>query len=310
MGYLKMRWALSKLITELGFKRSDLYVVDADSSISAMISSFSENFPERYVNVGISEQDLIGVAAGIASCGKKVIVCTYSMFLMRAWEQVRNLLGRAKLDVKIVGTHSGISSYSDGPSHQCIEDIALMRVIPGMKVFVPADSIALRCCFEDIVDSEGPTYIRIGRDEDERVYSECSCRFGIANVIRDGSDVTIIAVGNMVAEALKAANELKRLGIDAAVIDLHTIKPIDKDAIIKYAMKTGAIVTAEEHNVHGGLGSAVAEVLINEYPVPTSFIGIKDVFGKSARNLSDLRRYLGLTSSDIVNAAKNVVSRK
>ncbi len=305
-----MRWVLSKLITELGFKRSDLYVVDADSSMSAMLTSFSENFPERYVNVGISEQGLVGVAVGIASCGKKVVICTYSMFLMRAWEQLRNLVGRTRLDVKIVGTHSGISSYGDGPSHQCIEDVALMRVIPGMKVFVPADSIALRCCFEDIIDSEGPTYIRVGRDEDERVYSECSCRLGVANVIKDGGDVAIIASGGMVAEALKAANELKRLGIDAAVIDSHTIKPIDRDTILKYAMKTGAVVTAEEHSIYGGLGSAVAELLVNEYPVPIAFVGIKDAFGKSARNLSDLRRYLGLTSSDIVNAVRKVVSRR
>lgn len=305
-----MRVVFGKLLVELGIKRDDLYVVDADSASHTMISLFAEKFPERYVNVGISEQDMVGVAAGIASCEKKVVICTYSMFLMRAWEQIRNLICRAQLDVKIVGTHAGISDFGDGASHQCFEDVALARVMPGMKVFVPADPIELRSCFEELVNVRGPAYVRIGRDEDEKVYDECNCRLGVANVVRDGSDVTIIAMGGMVAEALRAARELKLLGIDAAVIDSHTVKPIDRGTIVKYAKATGAVVTAEEHNVLGGLGSAVAEVLVSEYPVPMSFVGVRDTFGKSARSLADLRKFLGLTSSDIVNSVLKVVKMR
>lgn len=305
-----MRLTLGKLLVELGVKLNDLYVVDADSASHTMTSLFAEKLPERYVNVGISEQDMVGVAVGLASCGKKVIICTYAMFLMRAWEQIRNLVGRTKANVKIVGTHSGISDFGDGSSHQCFEDIALTRVIPGMKVFVPADSIELRSCFEELVNSVGPAYIRVGRDEDNKVYEECKCRLGVANVVKEGYDVAIIAIGNMVAEALRAAKELKHLDIDAAVIDSHTVKPVDVRTIVKYAKMTGAIVTAEEHSVVGGLGSVVAEVLATEYPVPIAFVGVRDTFGKSARSLADLRRFLGLTSDDIVNAVKKVVTMR
>jgi len=305
-----MRLAFGKTLVELGFKYKDLYVIDADSANHTMTSIFAKNFPERFVNVGISEQDLVGVAAGLASCNKKVVVATYASFLMRAWEQIRNVVGRARLNVKLVGTHGGISNYGDGPSHQCFEDFALMRVIPGMKVIAPADSVELRCCFEEVLSVDGPTYMRIGRDEDERVYDECVCRLGVANVVRDGFDVAIVAVGSMVFEALKAAKELKNHNIDVAVLDFHTIKPLDINTLIKYARSTGALVVAEEHNILGGLGGAIAEVLIREYPIPIEFVGVKDMYGHSARSLEDLRKFLGLTASDIVRAVDRVVRVK
>jgi len=305
-----MRLAFGKTLVELGFKYKDLYVVDADSASHTMTSIFAKNFPERFVNVGISEQDLVGVAAGLASCNKKVVVATYASFLMRAWEQIRNVVGRARLNVKLVGTHGGISNYGDGPSHQCFEDFALMRVIPGMKVIAPADSVELRCCFEEVLSVDGPTYMRIGRDEDERVYDDCVCRLGVANVVRDGVDVAIVAVGGMVFEALKASKELRNYGIDAAVLDFHTIKPLDTNTLVKYARSTGALVVAEEHNILGGLGSTVAEVLVREYPVPIEFVGVKDMYGHSARSLEDLRKFLGLTASDIVRAVGRVVKVK
>jgi len=305
-----MRLAFGKTLVELGLKYKELYVVDADAASHTMTSIFAKNFPERFVNVGISEQDLVGVAAGLAACGKKVVVATYASFLMRAWEQIRNVVGRARLNVKLVGTHGGISNYGDGPSHQCFEDFALMRVIPGMRVVAPADSVELRCCFEEVLGVDGPVYMRIGRDEDGRVYDDCVCRLGVANVVRDGVDVGIIATGGMVFEALKAAKELRTSGIDAAVLDFHTIKPLDTNTLIKYARTTGALVVAEEHNVLGGLGSSVAETLIKEYPTPTEFVGVKDMYGHSARSLEDLRKFLGLTASDIVRAVKNVVRVK
>jgi len=305
-----MRLAFGKTLVELGFKYKDLYVVDADSASHTMTSIFAKNFPERFVNVGISEQDLVGIAAGLASCNKKVVVATYASFLMRAWEQIRNVVGRARLNVKLVGTHGGISNYGDGPSHQCFEDFALMRVIPGMKVIAPADSVELRCCFEEVLSVDGPTYMRIGRDEDERVYDDCVCRLGVANVVRDGVDVAIVAVGGMVFEALKASKELRNYGIDAAVLDFHTIKPLDTNTLVKYARSTGALVVAEEHNILGGLGSTVAEVLVREYPVPIEFVGVKDMYGHSARSLEDLRKFLGLTASDIVRAVGRVVKVK
>ncbi|MEM0453163.1 MAG: transketolase C-terminal domain-containing protein [Sulfolobales archaeon] len=305
-----MRSAFGRALVELGLAHKDLYVVDADSASHTMTSLFAENFPGRFVNVGISEQDLVGVSAGLASTGKKVIACTYASFLMRAWEQIRNTVARAKLNVKFVGTHSGISNFGDGPSHQCFEDIALMRVIPGMKVVVPADSVELRQCLIEIIKDEGPAYIRIGRDEDERVYDECQCKLGVANIVKDGYDATVVAIGNMVAESLKAAKELRNLGINIAVIDSHTVKPLDSDTIIKYAMKTGAVVVAEEHNILGGLGSAVAEVITRRYPTTIGFVGVKDSFGHSARSLNDLRKFLGLTYSDIVKAVTEVVKGK
>jgi len=302
-----MRDALGEALIELGDKYKELFVVDADSASHTRVKEFAERYSERFVNVGISEQDLIGVAAGLASCGKVVIACAYAIFLLRAWEQIRNTVARARLNVKIIGTHSGISNYGDGASHQSIEDIALMRVLPNMVVVVPADAVELKCALESIIEYPAPAYMRIGRDEDHAVYEECDFKLGIANVLKDGSDVTVIAVGNMVFEALKAAQELKAKGIDVSVIDLHTIKPIDHHTIIKYARYTGAVVTAEEHSVIGGLGSAVAEIICEEYPVPMRKVGIDDVFGRSSRSLKELRDKLGLTSMSIVRAVEEVV---
>jgi transketolase len=296
-----VRLAFGKTLVELGLKYKELYVVEVASNVIAPI--FAENFPERFVGVDVGVQGLIGIAAGLAVCGKKVVVPTYTGLLMSAWELIKNTIGNTRLDVKLVGIHRGINN--DHLS-SCYEDFAFMRVVPNIVIESPADSVELRCCLEEVLGVDGPVYMRIGRDEDGRVYDDCVCRLGVANVVRDGVDVGIIATGGMVFEALKAAKELKNYGIDAAVLDFHTIKPLDTNTLIKYARTTGALVVAEEHNILGGLGSSVAETLIKEYPTPTEFVGVKEFRGYGVKSLEDL----GLTASDIVRAVKRVIKVK
>jgi transketolase len=293
-----VRLAFGKTLVELGLKYKELYVVEVAGN--AITSIFAENFPERFVSVDVGVQSLIGIAAGLAVCGKKVVVPTYTGLLMSAWELIKNTIGNTRLDVKLVGIHRGINN--DHLS-SCYEDFAFMRVIPNIVIESPADSVELRCCLEEVLGVDGPVYMRIGRDEDGRVYDDCVCRLGVANVVRDGFDVGIIATGGMVFEALKAAKELRTSGIDAAVLDFHTIKPLDVSTLVKYARTTGALVVAEEHNILGGLGSSVAETLIKEYPTPTEFVGVKEFRGYGVKSLEDL----GLTASDIVRAVKRVV---
>jgi len=293
-----VRLAFGKTLVELGLKYKELYVVEVASNVIAPI--FAENFPERFVSVDVGVQGLIGIAAGLAVCGKKVVVPTYTGLLMSAWELIKNTIGNTRLNVKLVGIHRSINN--DHLS-SCYEDFAFMRVIPNIVIESPADSVELRCCLEEVLGVEGPVYMRVYEDEGERVYDDCVCRLGVANVVRDGFDVGIIATGYMVFEALKAAKELKNYGIDAAVLDFHTIKPLDTNTLIKYARATGALVVAEEHNILGGLGSSVAETLIKEYPTPTEFVGVKEFRGYGVKSLEDL----GLTASDIVRAVKRVM---
>ena len=293
-----MRLAFGKTLVELGLKYKELYVVEVASNVIAPI--FAENFPERFVSVDVGVQGLIGIAAGLAVCGKKVVVPTYTGLLMSAWELIKNTIGNTRLNVKLVGIHRSINN--DHLS-SCYEDFAFMRVVPNIVIESPADSVELRCCLEEVLGVEGPVYMRVYEDEGERVYDDCVCRLGVANVVRDGFDVGIIATGYMVFEALKAAKELKNYGIDAAVLDFHTIKPLDVSTLVKYARATGALVVAEEHNVLGGLGSSVAETLIKEYPTPTEFVGVKEFRGYGVKSLEDL----GLTASDIVRAVKRVM---
>jgi len=296
-----MRLAFGKALVELGLKYKELYVVELASNTIAPI--FAENFPERFVGIDVDVQGLIGIATGLAVCGKKVVIPAYTGSLMRVWEWVRDIISRARLNVKLVGIHRSINNDC---LSSCYEDFSLMRIVPNITIVSPADSVELRCCFEEVLSVDGPTYMRIYEEEYGRVYDECVCRLGVANVVRDGFDVAIVAVGSMVFEALKAAKELKNHNIDVAVLDFHTIKPLDINTLIKYARSTGALVVAEEHNILGGLGSTVAEVLIREYPIPIEFIGVKNVYGYSVKSLEDL----GLTASDIVRAVKNVVRVK
>lgn len=287
-----------------------IVVLDADLSKSTKTADFLKKYPERFVNMGIAEGNMMSVAAGMASCGKIVFASSFAMFAAgRAFEQIRNSIGYPHLNVKIGATHAGISVGEDGATHQCLEDLALMRSIPGMMIFNPADDLEARLCVKAAIEHDGPVYMRFGRLAVEDVNGEDYVfEPGKGVQLRDGKDVTIIATGLMVQEALKAAETLKEDGIDVRVINIHTIKPIDEEIIIKAAKETGAIVTAEEHYVMGGLGSAVCEVVCSKAPVPVKIIGT-DRFGKSGKPAELFEEY-GLTAENIVKNVKEVMKLK
>jgi transketolase len=301
-----------KALVELGQDRKDLIVLDPDVSPSTKTTYFAERFPERFVKVGISEQDMIGVAAGLAASGKIPIVSGFAIFVSgRAWEQIRNSIARPLLNVKIVGTHSGLSPHADGDSHQALEDIALMRVLPHMIVVVPADAPEAVEALKTIVERPGPAYLRLGRGSTPVVYDEGSkFNLGEASVLRDGSDATILANGIMVSMALRAAESLVGDDLDVKVLDVHTVKPLDTTSIQKAAIETGAIVTAEEHSIIGGLGSAVAETLADYRPTPMMRVGVRDRFGESSRSYGELLGELGLTPEAIREAVVSVVEKR
>lgn len=304
------RAAYGKALAEFG-KDYDIVVMDADLSKSTNTAMFQKEFPERFINTGIAEGNMISTAAGIASTGKTVFASSFAMFASgRAFEQIRNSVAYPKLNVKIAATHAGVTVGEDGATHQCLEDIGLMRTIPGMVILNPADAVETRLAIKAAIEYKGPTYIRLGRLPVSVIFDD-SYKFEIGKgvTVRDGGDVTIIATGIMVEEAFAAAELLKSEGISARVINMATIKPIDKDIIVKAASETGAIVTAEEHNINGGLGSAVAEVLVENLPVPMERIGTKDVFGCSGKPAQLMEKY-ELTAKDIANAAKKAISRK
>lgn len=272
---------------------------------------FQKEFPDRFINTGIAEGNMISTAAGIASTGKTVFASSFAMFASgRAFEQIRNSVAYPKLNVKIAATHAGVTVGEDGATHQCLEDIGLMRTIPGMVILNPADAVETRLAIKAAIEYKGPTYIRLGRLPVSVIFDD-SYKFEIGKgvTVKDGQDVTIIATGIMVEESVLASELLKAEGISARVINMATIKPIDKDIIVKAAEETGAIVTAEEHNIYGGLGSAVAEVLVENLPVPMERIGTKDVFGCSGKPAQLMEKY-ELTAKDIANAAKKAISRK
>ncbi len=295
------REAFGQALLELGERVPNLVVVDADVFKSTKTQYFAKRFSERFITVGISEQDLVDVAAGLALGGKIPIASTYAMFMMRGWEQIRNTIARDHLNVKLVATHGGLSDHLDGASHQCLEDIAIMRVIPGMTVLVPADDIATRqLLFQSIIEHRGPLYMRLGRDNAYRIYdNNTELKIGHAKLVREGSDITIVANGTMVAIALEVATLLKEKNISAEVIDMHTVKPLDVNILIHSASKTGKVVTIEEHNIIGGLGSAVSETLSECKPVMIKRIGIMDVFGTAGRSYEELLRYFGLVPEHI-----------
>lgn len=285
-------------------------VLDADLSKSTKTEMFLKKYPERFINCGIAEANMMCVAAGLASCGKVVFASSFAMFAAgRAFEQVRNSIGYTKLNVKIGATHAGISVGEDGASHQCLEDIALMRSIPGMVVINPADDIEAQLAVKAAIDHQGPVYMRFGRLAAPDVNGEdYNFEIGKGVTLRDGKDVTLIGTGLMVAETLKAADMLAEEGIDARVINIHTIKPIDEEILVKASKETGAIVTAEEHYIMGGLGSAVTEVICANAPCPVKIIGT-DRFGKSGKPSVLFEEY-GLTAENIVKNAKEAIALK
>ena len=304
------RDAYGAALAELGDKY-DFVVLDADLAAATKTAVFKKKFPERFFDCGIAEGNMISVAAGIASTGKPVFASSFAMFAAgRAFEQIRNSVGYPHLNVKIGATHAGITVGEDGATHQCLEDIALMRTIPGMTIINPADAVEAKAAVEAALQINGPVYLRFGRMAVPVVYDE-SYKFELGKGVKmaDGNDVTIIATGIMVDLALQAAKVLEGEGISARVINIHTIKPLDEEIIAKAAKETGAIVTAEEHNVIGGLGGAVAEAVSASCPVPVIRVGVEDKFGHSGKVPALLEAY-GLTPENIVAKAKVAISLK
>ncbi len=295
----------------LGESNKDIVVLDADLSGSTKTGVFAKKFPDRFFNMGVSEADMMGTAAGLAAAGKIPFASTFAIFASgRAWEQVRQSIAYPKLNVKIVATHGGITVGEDGGSHQSVEDIALMRAIPNMTVIVPCDGIETRSVIQEIANYNGPVYVRLARGKFPVVLPE-DYKFTIGKgvVVQDGKDATIIATGLMVSHALEAAVMLEKEGLNIRVINMSTIKPIDRNLIISAARETGAIVTAEEHSIIGGLGEAVAAVVAEEYPVPMKRVGIQDRFGQSGL-AEELLVHYGLMPKDIAEAVKEVVKKK
>lgn len=286
------------------YKNPNVVVLEADLGNATKSNAFKEVAPERYFNMGISEQDLIGTAAGFAAAGKIPLVSTFAVFATgRAFEQVRNSVCYPKLNVKICATHAGLTVGADGGSHQAIEDISLMRTLPNMTVINPADAKEAEAAVLAAIDYQGPVYIRLGRAETKDIHDDSyHFEWGKAEVLRQGSDVSIFATGIMTAKALDAAETLAKQGIQAEVINVHTIKPLDEETVIASAKKTGKVVTAEEHSIIGGLGSAVAEVLARQCPTKQAFVGVQDSFGESG-SPDDLLEKYGLTAEAIVKAA-------
>jgi len=307
-GGVATRDAYGEALLELGKKRKEIVVLDADLSGSTKTAKFAKAFPDRFYNLGISEQDLIGTASGLSLTGKLPFASTFAVFETgRAWEQIRQTVSYSNLNVKLVATHSGITVAEDGASHQAIEDVALMRVLPNMTVIVPADGIETKQVIEAIADFYGPVYVRLGRTKAPVVSPEgYKFKIGKAHKFHLGKDANIIAAGIMVSVSLNAMEMLKKKGIDAGVINMSTIKPLDNDAVLEAAKASRLIVTAEEHSVIGGLGGAVSELLAENYPVPVKRIGVKDTFGCSGP-ADELMKLYGLTAEDTVKTIKEAL---
>ncbi|WP_338547983.1 transketolase family protein [Emergencia sp. JLR.KK010] len=301
------RAAYGKALVEMGAENPNLVVMDADLSKSTMTAEFSKTYPDRFFNMGIAEQNLYGTAAGLALSGKVVCASTFAMFAAgRAFEIIRNSIGYTGANVKICATHAGITVGEDGASHQTFEDLALMRTIPGMTVVNPSDGVSARMLLKQAVGFEGPCYVRLGRAAVPVFYDETAeIKLGKGNVLRPGRNVTVIATGIMVAEAMEAASQLAEEGVDVRVIDMHTIKPLDVDLVVEAAKETGKIVTAEEHSVIGGLGSAVAEVLCTKQPAKMIMVGQQDTYGESGKP-DELKEKYGMTADAIVAAVREI----
>ena len=307
------RAAYGEALAELGERYPELVGLDADLSGSTMTKSFADKYPERFFDMGIAEGNMAGVAAGLAACGKKPFINSFAMFSAgRAWEQVRNSIAYPGLNVKVIGSHGGLSVGEDGATHQCIEDYAIMRAIPGMLVLSPCDGPEMKLAVEALLNYEGPAYMRLGRLAVESVTDTIpgySFEIGKGSVLKDGTDATIIATGMMVQCAYEAANLLAQEGLSIRVIDMHTIKPIDRELVLQAARETGCIVTSEEANVLGGLGSAVAEVVSEGCPVPVVRHGVYDEFGRSGKAQAVLDAY-GLNAQGILEKVKYALTLK
>lgn len=307
------REAYGKAIAAMADKYPELVVFEADLAGATMSKYFQAACPERFFDMGIAEGDMVGVAAGMATCGFKPFVNSFAMFSAgRAWEQVRNSVCYPGLNVKVIGSHGGLSVGEDGATHQCIEDFAIMRVIPGMTVLCPCDGNEMQAAVEALINYDGPAYMRLGRLAVETVTDTIpgyKFEIGKGIVLREGKDVTIIAVGMNVQMALKAAELLEAEGISAKVVDMHTIKPLDTELVLACAKETGAIVTSEEANVLGGLGAAVSEFLSENYPVPVVRHGVNDEFGRSGKAPAVLEAY-GITAEGIAAKAKEAIAKK
>lgn len=305
------REAYGEMLAELGETYPSLVVLDADLAAATKTSVFKKKFPERHIDCGIAEANMMGMAAGLSLVGKIPVASTFAMFAAgRAFEQVRNSIGYPHLNVKIGATHAGITVGEDGATHQCNEDIALMRTIPGMVILNPADAVEARACVKAAIEHEGPVYMRFGRSAVPVINDRPDYTFemGKGVVLREGTDVTIVATGILVNSALEAAEKLAAEGVSAEVINIHTIKPLDTELIVKSAKKTGKVVTAEEHSVIGGLGSAVCEALSELCPTPVCRIGINDVFGESGSAAALLVKY-GLDGEGVYRRVKEFATR-
>ena len=305
------RASYGEALVELGAEHDDFVVLDADLAAATQTGKFKAAYPDRFFDAGIAEENLMGMAAGIATTGRVAFASTFAMFAAgRAFEQVRNSIGYPHLNVKIGATHAGISVGEDGATHQCCEDIALMRSIPGMVILNPADHYEMLAAVKATAEYVGPVYIRLGRLAVESFNNNDDYKFEIGKgiTLRDGKDITIIATGLMVGEAVKAVKALEAAGIDARLIDMHTIKPLDTELVLKAAQETGRIVTVEEHNVMGGLGEAVASYLSEVCPTPVTKIGVNDVFGHSGPAV-DLLKEFGLSAENIEATVKKVLGK-
>lgn len=305
------RESFGEAVTELAAEYPDVVVLDADLAAATKTGIFKKKYPERFFDCGIAECNMIGVAAGLAACGKIPFAASFAMFSVgRAFEQVRNSVGYPKLNVKVVGSHAGISVGEDGATHQCCEDIALMRTIPGMVILNPSDHYEMKAAVRAAIEHKGPCYIRLGRLAVESINNGDDYRFELGKGITlcEGTDVTIVATGLMVAEAVKAAKALEAEGIRAEVINIHTIKPLDEELILASAKKTGRVVTVEEHNIIGGLGEAVSAVLSEKCPTPVTRIGVNDVFGHSGPAV-DLLKEFGLSAEHIAEVVREKLGK-
>ena len=305
------RAAYGEALARLGDVNPSVVVLDADLSASTRTAEFARRHPERFIQMGIAEQDMIGTAAGLAASGKIAFASTFAVFASgRAFDQVRNAVCYSRLNVKICATHAGLTVGEDGASHQSIEDIALMRAVPNMTVIVPSDAVQTAWAVNAAAALDGPVYMRLGRAPVPVIYGEGQeFAIGKAQTVRAGNDVTIITCGIMVSRALAAAGALADQGISARVLDMHTVKPLDIDAVVAAAAETGAIVTAEEHSIIGGLGGAVCEAVCESHPAPVVRVGVRDQFGKSGKPDELLAAY-GLTSDEIAEAARRAISMK
>lgn len=306
------REAYGKALVKLSSLNENVVVLDADLSKSTKTADFKNVAPERFINMGIAESNMMGVAAGLSTCGKIPFVSSFAMFAAgRAFEQIRNSICYPRLNVKVCATHAGLTVGEDGATHQSVEDISLMRSIPEMVVINPCDAVETEAAILAVAEYNGPCYVRLGRLAVNVVNDENNYKFELGKgiTLKEGNDATIIATGIMVETALEAKEVLSKEGIDVRVINIHTIKPIDKELIVKAAKETKAIVTAEEHSIIGGLGSAVSEVVCEECPVPVVKVGIKDTFGESGKPAELLEKY-NLTTKDIVESVKKAISLK